>query len=334
MTGWARRIALAVALALAAPGPSGRAAADPPCEFENAGRIVAVGDVQGAHERLLEILRAAGVVDGRGRWAGGRAHLVQLGDVVDRGPDSRKALDLLRQLERDAPRAGGRVHALLGNHEAMRMLSVFTYTVPGEYAAFATSSSGGVRQELVEAAPPNLRERLLAETPLGMIEMVRAFGPAGAYGSFLRRLNAVERIDGVVFAHGGVSPAVATLGCAEINARVRRELTGDVDQTRRAPEGTLAMSEAGPLWYRGLAEGGEATAAQVEEVLAAQRASALVVGHTVRADGRIDVRMGGKVFIIDTGMQPAYAPQGRASALEIQNGVFTAIYTDRREVLR
>ena len=32
-------------------------------------------------------------------------------------------------------------------------------------------------------------------------------------------------------------------------------------------------------------------------------------------------------------MQPVYVPNGRASALEVKDGVFTAIYTDKREVL-
>ena len=49
--------------------------------------------------------------------------------------------------------------------------------------------------------------------------------------------------------------------------------------------------------------------------------------------GRVGARLGMKVFMIDTGMQPAYVPNGRASALEIQKQVFTAIYKDRRDVI-
>jgi hypothetical protein len=39
------------------------------------------------------------------------------------------------------------------------------------------------------------------------------------------------------------------------------------------------------------------------------------------------------VFLIDTGMQPVYVPNGRASALEIRGDVFTAIYKDSRQVI-
>ena len=59
----------------------------------------------------------------------------------------------------------------------------------------------------------------------------------------------------------------------------------------------------------------------------------IVIGHTVVQEGRISVRFGGTVMQIDTGMQPAYTPTGRASALEISHGVFTAIYEDRRDAL-
>jgi len=71
----------------------------------------------------------------------------------------------------------------------------------------------------------------------------------------------------------------------------------------------------------------------LDEILALQGATAIVVGHTVQQEGRILKRFDGKVFVLDTGMQPAYLPTGRAAALEIKGGVFTAIYTDRREVL-
>src|SRR5215207_8409564 len=69
----------------ASPVPAATAT---PCEFDNVERIVAVGDVHGAYDRLLEILRAAAVIDTRNRWIGGRTHLVQTGDVLDRGPAS------------------------------------------------------------------------------------------------------------------------------------------------------------------------------------------------------------------------------------------------------
>jgi hypothetical protein len=329
-------LGLAGALAiggLSAPVLPPVAAAAPSCQIDQAERIVAIGDVHGAYDRFVEILRTSGVVDARLRWAGGRTHLVQMGDVVDRGPDSRKALDLLERLQGEARRAGGAVHPLLGNHEVMRMLGDLRYVVPAEYEAFVTSRSESARSDFVNEAPPPLREQLRTDTPLGFAEMRVAFGRNGRYGKWLRTLDTVVQINGVLFVHGGISPEIAAMSCDVINAAVRLELNEDLEKTRNAPLESLSARESGPLWYRGLAQESDAFASTVDEVLAKQNARAIVIGHSVTPDGRIRTRFDGKVIQLDTGMQPAYVQGGRASALEIRNGVVTAIYTDRRDVL-
>lgn len=331
-----RRTALLAAWLLAACALPIRqvdvAARATPCEFDKVERIVAVGDVHGAYERFLGILRASGVIDTRNRWIGGRTHLVQTGDVLDRGPDSRQVVEWLRRLARDAERAGGRVHALIGNHEAMRMLGDFRYVVPGEYAAFANADSVETRRAVIEASPAEERARLERETPLGMVEMIRAFGPGQNLGAYLRSLNAVVRINGIVFLHGGISPSVAPMTCTAINDAVRRELGPDFEQTRLNPAASLTASEDGPLWYRGLANEPDAFAPEVQKILGAQRARAIVVGHSAEP-GPIRSRFDHTVFLIDTGMQPAYLANGRASALEIRGDTFTAIYQDGRQVI-
>lgn len=307
-------------------------AANSSCEFTGVDRIVAIGDVHGAHQRFVEILRASGVLDERLRWAGGRTHLVQLGDVVDRGPDSLQSLDLLERLQKDAARAGGAVHPLLGNHEVMRLLGDERYVTPGEYEAFASADSPKIRDAYLKRAE-TLKEPVAQPPALGFVEMRLAFGRNGRYGKWLRSLNTVVQIDGVVFVHGGISPTAAGLSCEAINATVRREMTDDIDQTRSDPRNQLATRTDGPLWYRGLAEEPESFAPAVDEILASQHARAIVIAHTVTADKRIRARFGGKVVQMDTGMQPAYIPDGRASALEITKDGMTAIYADGREAL-
>jgi len=336
MTRGALRLAAVGAILLGilvAPDAPRLAAARLPCEVDRVDRIVAVGDIHGAYDRLVEILRAAGLLDGKLHWSGGRTHYVQLGDILDRGPDSRKALDLMRKLEVEAPRAGGAVHVLLGNHEAMRMLGDRRYTVPAEYQAFVNDRSDEVRQAYLKLAPPSLRDQLLKDTPLGEVEMRLAFGRQGIYGEWLRKLNVVIKINGVVFVHGGISPVTSPLSCDDVNRAARRELTEEEEATRAEPLRTLVSGEDGPLWYRGLAEEPDTFAPEVDRILDAQNARAIVIGHTVTPDGRIRVRFGGKVVQIDTGMQPQYVKNGRASALEIQHEIVTAIYTDRRDVL-
>ena len=98
----------------------------------------------------------------------------------------------------------------------------------------------------------------------------------------------------------------------------------------------LAPREDGPLWYRGLALQNEsAFASEVDVILRDLNARAIVTGHTVTVDGRLTTRFGGRVIQIDTGMLGgSFYPAGRAAALEIRDGTFTAIYEDKREVLR
>src|SRR4030095_9597641 len=58
--------------------------------FEGVSRIVAVGDVHGGFSEFVSVLRSAGVLDEKNSWIAAKTHLVQTGDVVDRGPDSRQ----------------------------------------------------------------------------------------------------------------------------------------------------------------------------------------------------------------------------------------------------
>jgi hypothetical protein len=252
--------------------------------------------------------------------------------MVDRGADSLKVINLLRDLEEPARRAGGAVHVLLGNHEVMRMLGDLRYVSPGEYKAFVNEDSEDIRRRYLERLSGEERARF-GVIPLGFVEMRIAFGQNGEYGRWLRRLDTVIRINDVLFVHGGLSPDVAKKSCKEINDTVRKELTSDIEKTRAAPLQSLVASASGPLWYRGLANEPDEFAAKLDDILKLQGAKAVVVGHTVQGTGRIEKRFGGKVFALDTGMQPEYVANGRASALEVKDGTFTAVYTDKHEVL-
>lgn len=74
------------------------------------GPLDIVGDVHGELDALLALLAVAGY-DEQGRHPDGR-HLVFLGDLVDRGPDSPGVVRLVRRLI-----DGGRASCILGNHE-------------------------------------------------------------------------------------------------------------------------------------------------------------------------------------------------------------------------
>ena len=66
------------------------------------------GDVHGGYDQFVKILQAARVIDGRQRWSAAARYSADR-HLVDRGADSKRVLDLLRRLEGEAERAGGRV---------------------------------------------------------------------------------------------------------------------------------------------------------------------------------------------------------------------------------
>ncbi len=344
----ARRTRLAVAaVLLAIAAPSAAAPAD--CTFSGAPRVVAVGDVHGAYERFAAILLSAGVVDGNGHWTGGRTHLVQTGDVLDRGIETRRCLDLLMRLEGEARKAGGRLHALLGNHEAMNMVGDLRYVKPAEYELFRTPRSAELKHHLYERSMASARDaakqrgekfdedafraRFDAQVPLGFVERTQALSAEGSYGRWLRQRPAAVVVNDVAFVHGGLTPESAALGCDGINTTVQRELGPDLAKTRQDPPAALATGEQGPLWYRGLAREDEtAFSPSVDLVLQKIGARAVVIGHTVTSTGRVETRFGGRVVMIDAGMTDEFG--GHAAALEIDSeGRMSAVYPGGKEPL-
>ena len=137
-------------------------------------RIVAVGDLHGDYDAWEAIAKAAGLVDAKGRWAGGATTLIQMGDVADRGPDSLKIIRQLMKLQREARGKGGKVIALVGNHEAMNMTGDLRYVHPGEYQAFATANSEAVRSRVYDANRAAIEAAYRAKDPTLTAEAVRA----------------------------------------------------------------------------------------------------------------------------------------------------------------
>jgi hypothetical protein len=87
----------------------------------------------------------------------------------------------------------------------------------------------------------------------------------------------------------------------------------------------------GPLWFRGFATWpSDAGSIQIKNLLQRYNVSHFVVGHTIPEPKRITRRFSGAVFLIDTGMSSSYVKDGMASALEIRDGRFTAIYASER----
>ena len=262
-----RRLALdgLPALTLAVSLPPSR------CVFAMPSRVAALSDIHGNFQGLVTLLERHGIMDPKGRWSFGQGHLVVAGDVFDRGAGVTESLWLLRSLEAQARRAGGRVHVLLGNHEVMALTGDLRYLNP-KYAAVS-----GI---------------LAMATPV-------LYGPDSEQGRWLRSLNAMVRLGDILFAHGGPSPSLAT-GVVDLPA-----LNGQFRQALDGAGSAALLGEEGPVWYRGLLPGasrsGEATEAEVTAILKAFQARTLVVGHSTL--NQVTAFHGGRVFGIDAGLQ-------------------------------
>ena len=198
---------------------------------DNVDRVVAISDVHGAYDAMVETLRNVDILDDELSWGGGTSHLVIVGDLLDRGPHSRDAMDLLMRLEEEAQSAGGRVHVLIGNHESMNMIGDLRYVSKDEYAAFAREETPEMRERWLAAwAERNnsdaetSRARFDTEFPAGYFALRNAFSAEGKYGKWLLSKNVVAVINGTAFVHGGLPPELAEIGLAGINEGLKQEM--------------------------------------------------------------------------------------------------------------
>ncbi len=218
-------------------------------------RIVAIGDVHGAYEQLLGILRTTDLIDAEGNWSGGSTSLVQTGDVTDRGTYVRDVLELLMKLERQAASGEGRVHVLLGNHEAMNLIANDRDALinPEIFARFVSADSEERQEAAAKAWVKWRRSRVQAQEradpggtvalsadlsavmaedgaawrathPPGLIEYLEAFGPEGELGRWLRGLPVAITLGDTLFIHGGIGPQMSAVALDEINDLHRRRI--------------------------------------------------------------------------------------------------------------
>ena len=355
---------LIVAFALLLAVPAG--AADSEFRFNEIRRVVVFADVHGGYQELLSVLRETAVIDESLHWKAGATHLVSLGDLMDRGPDSRKVLDLLMRLEREARVAGGALHLVLGNHEVMNIAGDLRYVSAAEYAAYAGSEDDRLRdeawQQVLQHEPAALRTEFDAAFPPGYFAKRSAFSPTGEYGAWLLAKPFLIVVNDTAFVHAGLPDMVARLGLEVTNTTLRTELN-DYLQTWQKTETELALARpvgfqerpefvaslgaveqsatltamqqaeiftpTGPTWYRGQALCYPYTeAANLDAALARLGVSRVVEGHTVSPTGRVLQRFGGHVILLDTGMLSSVY-KGSPAALVFENGQWRVAYSNQ-----
>lgn len=209
-------------------------------------RVVAMSDPHGAYDAMVSTLQNAAVIDAEENWSGGATHLVITGDLLDRGAESRKVMDLVMLLESQAAQSGGMVHLTLGNHEVMNLVGDLRYVARGEYAAFAEDESAEERErwfrifradrlseaKMLQKKPDEqqLRQAFDENRPAGFFAHREAFSGEGKYGQWLMQKPLMVVINETAYVHGGLSPLVAELGLVELNKALKLQVTVYVQQ--------------------------------------------------------------------------------------------------------
>lgn len=149
------------------------------------GRDFVVGDIHGAFDLVLEAMDRAGFDRQRDR-------LFSVGDLIDRGPGSRRCARFLAQPY---------VHAVRGNHEDM-LLDLYANGEPDpEVLAVAARFNGfgwwldttNVQRREILAAIGELPLAIEIETTRGTVGLIHADVPAGMeWNEFLDRLESGE----------------------------------------------------------------------------------------------------------------------------------------------
>ena len=259
-------------------------------QIDTTAPIFAVGDVHGDCDRLVRLLAGAHLVEsgpashGGVRWSAANAVLVFTGDLIDKGPQGPAVITLLRSLREQAAAAGGRVVALMGNHEADFLRD---------------PESDKAKEVSVQLRTAGMDPKEVAAC-------------RGEVGEFLCGMPFAARVNGWFFAHAG-NTGGRTLQqlTADLTKAIEREGFGARQLT--AEDSLIQARLAGPdtgttSWFENASTGGEQTLAAYA---AAVGAAHIVQGHqhhTVpfpdgrrRRDGEV-YQWRGRLFLIDVGM--------------------------------
>ncbi len=262
---------------------------------------MAIGDLHANPDAFFEVFRGLGLTDRRNRWIGRNVDVVQLGDLCDRGTDSRTIYSLMMAWMEESRDHGATLEVLLGNHEALNVFGFYGDVRREEEASYAAGD--------------------LAE---GRKRRARAFAPGGELYDWILGRPAIVRRGSLLFAHADLPPTLDNVPYEELNRSVRSSIARHAPRfyngnaERRPPE--LFSPTSSILWCRAAATGGPEYRGALKRFLAINGATAYVCGHTPDPEGKAAVRFAGRYVCIDTAMGYEHWGHGRRTALVAEGG--------------
>jgi len=256
--------------------------------------LSAISDIHGEYDKYINLLKASGIIDDSLKWKYGKGHLVVLGDAFDRGDKVTRILWHLFGLEKQAEKAGGMVHVMLGNHELMIFGKDETY----------------------------LNDKYRKVEELLQMKYSDLFSLNSVLGRWLRTKPIVITINDILFVHAGISIEMVDrkLKIEQINRGFSDMLAGKEIQSDIEYEKLIFLNDDnGPIWFRGYFREQDFSENQLDSILSFYSTGHIVVGHT-HCEG-INPIFKNKIFGIDAGISIDNEP---GQMLIYKNGVFYA----------
>jgi len=262
----------------------------PQTVLKKADRIIVIGDIHGDYKALIKILYYAKIIDKRKQWIAFNTHVVQLGDILDRGgriynygdeQSEYKILKLLFKLMKYSKRYNSGLHIILGNHEIMNVMGDFSYVSPLGMQDFN-----------------NNRYNMLK--------------PGGTIAKQLAcNTNSILKIGNWLFSHAGVLPSIAEKykNIEEVNSIIRNFLLGNTELHNDNDIFNLFTHRK---------YGQTVKCSNVKKALDLYDSKYQVVGHTIQKNG-INAVCDDSLYRIDVGLSNAFGIKRRLEFLEILN---------------
>lgn len=287
--------------------------------------IIAMGDIHGDYDLCVKLFEIAGLIDKNQNWIGGKTHVVQVGDQIDRcrpfdgvachqdnvtmndEASDIKILKFFTKLDKQARKVGGKVISLLGNHELLNVVGEMGYV-----------SKYGLDEFSDYEDPQN--SNLIFKS--GEEARKYAFKPGNEYGKFLgcTRLGSVI-IGSHLFVHAGiVNQLIYDLNIKgksslyDINVLLQKWLLGLIDTNYVSK--IISSSKSSMFWNRILGSlptninmEDERCHQHISEVLKILKIGSMIIGHTPQSftfNDTINSTCDNSVWRVDNGSSKAF----------------------------
>lgn len=300
-------------------------------------RLVAIGDLHGDLEKSKQAFRLAGLIDDIGKWIGGSATVVQVGDVFDRGNDELKILYFLEKLKREAAKAGGKIITMNGNHEIMNIEGDFRFITKKGLEEFRVWADWFLVGNGMKSLCPKIEKPkdpffgiptsfrgIKQEYISGFRARIAALQPNGPISSrFLSQNLTVLVVGESVFVHGGLLAKHVKYGLERMNEEVRDWINGL--KGRYSPH--YVRGKDSLVWLRRFSDREDlCDCSALEHTLATiPGAKRMIMGHTIQEIG-INGVCSDQAIRIDVGMSKGCI-NGLPEVLEIKGNSELRILT-------